>query len=105
MNSDNIDGPEPSTRTTGKRKASKKALDKLKAAEKAKAKKKGEIDTDDNDSDDEYKAPSKSLKINATPSVRPPVGTLEVCAKCEKEFSVVGVSTRFHTPPAVMLTM
>ena len=49
MNSDNIDGPEPSTRTTGKRKASKKALDKLKAAEKAKAKKKGEIDTDEED--------------------------------------------------------
>lgn len=90
INSDNMDEPESPQPAKSKRKLGKKALEKLKASQKAKAKKRGDVDSDDDSDDDEYTALSKSLKANAaTPSVRPPVGTLEVCTKCEKEFSVV----------------
>jgi DNA repair protein RAD7 len=82
---------EPASAQPAKKgKPGKAALKRLKAAEKKKAKKRGDIDSSDDSDDDTYTALSKSMKANAaSPSVRPPVGTLEVCAKCEKEFSVV----------------
>ena len=64
-----------------------------KAAEtklKAKAKKKaGKGDDDDNDDDDEdaYTALSKSMFTNGA-GPKPPIGSFESCAKCEKQFTV-----------------
>lgn len=84
---DEPENPQPAGR---KRKLGKTALEKLKASQKAKAKKKAGVDDDNDSDDDEYTALSKSLKANiSSPSARPPVGTLEECVECEKQFSVV----------------
>lgn len=64
-----------------KRKLTKAAEAKLKAKEK---KKKG---SDDDEDEDAYTALSKSLWSNGTS--RPPVGSFENCAVCEKQFTVV----------------
>ncbi|KDR82125.1 hypothetical protein GALMADRAFT_58846 [Galerina marginata CBS 339.88] len=76
------DGPSP----TKKRKLTKATEAKLKAKEK---KKKGKKDDDGNYEDDEedaYTALSKSLWKNS--SSKPPVGSFENCAVCEKQFTV-----------------
>jgi DNA repair protein RAD7 len=64
-----------------KRKLTKAAEAKLKAKEK---KKKG---SDDDEDEDAYTALSKSLWSNGTS--KPPVGSFENCAVCEKQFTVV----------------
>lgn len=70
----------------------------LKAKQKAKAKKKkngGDDDDFEDDSDeDEYTALSKTMARNRArnATVKPPVGSLENCAKCDVEFSVVRAS-------------
>jgi len=66
-----------------KRKLTKAAEAKLKAKEKKK-KNKG---SDDDEDDDAYTALSKSLWSNGTS--KPPVGSFENCAVCEKQFTVV----------------
>lgn len=53
-----------------------------KAAAKKKAKQDGAYKSDDEE--DAYKAPSKMLA-----SSKPPIGSMEPCAKCEKKFAVV----------------
>jgi hypothetical protein len=71
----------------------KAAEAKLKAKEKAK-KKKGKNDDKDEDDvdseDDAYNALSKSLWSNK--GSKPPVGSFEHCARCEKQFTVVSLS-------------
>jgi DNA repair protein RAD7 len=78
-----LDEPED-TPATKKRKLTKAAQEKAKE----KAKKKGKKgDGGDDDEEDPYTALSKSGWSGAP--VKPPVGNLEKCAKCEKEFTVV----------------
>jgi len=73
---------------TRKRKASKAALEKQKAAAKKRAKKHDD-DDDYEDDEDVYTAPSKSLRTSKSSNPKPPVGSLEKCAKCTKQFAVV----------------
>ena len=73
-----------------KRKVSKAALEKQKAAAKKKAKKQDDNDYED-DEDDAYTALSRSLWTNKSANPKPPVGSLEKCAKCSKQFTVVRI--------------
>lgn len=73
-----------------KRRVSKATLEKQKAAAKKKAKKKD--DDDYEDEDDAYTALSKSLWTNKSANPKPPVGSLEKCAKCSKQFTIVRIS-------------
>lgn len=68
-----------------KRKMTKGAEQKLKAKEKAKAFKKH---GDNSEDEDAYTALSKASWGGASGS-KPPIGSLDICAKCEKEFSIV----------------
>ena len=78
-----MDEPED-TPATKKRKLTKAAQEKAKE----KAKKKGKKgDGGDDGEEDPYTALSQSAWSGAP--VKPPVGNLEKCAKCEKEFAVV----------------
>jgi hypothetical protein len=91
-NSDDLDDPEDEEEEeeslAKKRKLTKAAEAKQKA--KAKKKKKGSDDEDYNDEDDAYTALSKSLWTNnGSSSSKPPVGSFEECAVCEKQFTVV----------------
>lgn len=67
----------------------KKRKGKSTAAAKAKAKKKAKEDGDyEGSSGDEYTAISKNLRsVGSDP--KPPVGSFEECARCEKQFTVV----------------
>ena len=73
---------------------------KAKAAAKRKAKRaaKGSDDDDDyeDSDDDEYTAPARGLlspsKKIVDPNVRPPNGSFEECAECQKDFTVVSSS-------------
>ena len=89
-NSDDLDDPEGEEEEEApakKRKLTKAA----EAKQKAKAKKKkGSDDENYNDEDDAYTALSKSLWANnGSSSSKPPVGSFEECAVCEKQFTVV----------------
>ena len=89
-NSDDLDDPEGEEEEEApakKRKLTKAA----EAKQKAKAKKKkGSDDENYNDEDDAYTALSKSLWTNnGSSSSKPPVGSFEECAVCEKQFTVV----------------
>jgi hypothetical protein len=90
--SDHLDS-EDEVPTGRKRKVSKAALAKQKAAAKKRAKKQNGDDDDDDDHDDdedEFTAPSKSsLWTNKSGNPKPPVGSIEKCAKCSKAFTVV----------------
>lgn len=61
------------------------------AAAKAKAKKKAKEDGDyEGSSEDEYTAISKSMRtMGGNGDSKPPVGSFEKCARCEKQFTVV----------------
>ncbi len=88
--SDDLDEPEEEP-APKKRKQTKAAQAKQKVKEKAKAKKKGkkeedEDDYEDDEDEDPYSALSKMWK-NDLP--KPPVGSFEDCARCEKQFTVV----------------
>ena len=87
--SDNLDEPdeEPAPK---KRKQSKAAAAKQKEKEKAKAKKKGKKGDDDDYEDDEDEDPYSALsKMWKNDLPKPPVGSFEDCARCEKQFTVV----------------
>ena len=77
-----------------KRKISKAALEKQKMAAKKRAKKRKDDDDDDDyeDGEDEYTALSKSLWKSKSNNAKPSVGSLEKCAKCSKQFTVVRLS-------------
>jgi hypothetical protein len=73
-----------------KRKVSKAALEKQKIAAKKRAKKrKDDEDDEDEDDEDEYTALSKSLWKSKSNNAKPSIGSLEKCAKCLKQFTVV----------------
>ena len=79
-----------------KRKASKAVLEKQKAAAKKKAKKQDDDDYDD-DEDDAYNMFStRSMWENKSANPKPPVGSLEKCAKCSKQFTVVRISVAVY---------
>jgi len=85
-----VDEETKSVSLSKKRKLSKAAEAKLKAKEKKKRGKKG---SDDDDEEDAYTALSKSHWASNTQ--RPPIGNFEICATCEKQFTVVSTSVRF----------
>jgi DNA repair protein RAD7 len=100
-NSDNLDEEaEEDSKPAKKRKLTKRQEVRLKAAEKKKLKRKGGLDSDDED-EDEYTALSRGAERNkqraAALDAKPPVGNFEECAKCEKRFTVVRLSTICHT--------
>ncbi|TFK45936.1 RNI-like protein [Heliocybe sulcata] len=70
----------------------RKVADKGKGKGKAAAKKKGKKDDDDasyDEEEDAYTAISKQLwRGNGSAGAKPPVGSFETCAKCEKQFTV-----------------
>jgi DNA repair protein RAD7 len=87
--SDHLDS-EDEVPTGRKRKVSKAALEKQKMAAKKRAKKNKDDDDDDyEDSEDEYTALSKSFWTSKPGNAKPSVGSLEKCAKCSKQFTVV----------------
>lgn len=73
---------EEKTVSPKKRKLTKAAEAKLKAKEKKK-----KTGSDDDEDEDAYTALSRSLWSNGTS--KPPVGSFENCAVCEKQFTVV----------------
>lgn len=89
--SDNLDEPDEEEPLPKKRKLTKAAEVKLKAKEKAKAKRaKKKQDDDDYEDEDEdaYTALSKMWKEDLP---KPPVGSFEECARCDKQFTVVSI--------------
>jgi len=82
-----------------KRKVSKAALEKQKAAAKKRAKQCDDDDDDFDDDGDEYTALSKSLGSNKSGNPKPPNGSLEKCAKCSKQFTVVRSSAAMSLAP------
>jgi hypothetical protein len=63
----------------------------LKAKEKAamnKNGKKGKLESDDEEEEDSYNAPSKGVIFGAIGG-QPPVGHMKNCAQCSKKFTVV----------------
>ena len=91
--SENLDeGVVEESRPNKKRKLTKKQEQKLKAAEKKKLKDKGGPGSDDSD-EDEYTALSRGAERNrqraGLSDAKPPVGNFELCARCEKQFTVV----------------
>jgi DNA repair protein RAD7 len=79
-----------------KRKVSKAVLEKQKAAAKKKAKKQDDDDYDDEEDDAYNKFSIRWENKSANP--KPPVGSLEKCAKCSKQFTVVRVSVVVYLP-------
>lgn len=103
--SDDLDEPEEpaaAPSATKKRKLTKAAEAKLKAAAKKKAKKDGKNDLDGEDGEDAYTALSKSAWTSN--DSKPPVGSFETCARCEKRFTVVGyIVSHFSSLEAELL--
>lgn len=87
-NSDYLDS-EDEVQIGRKRKVSKAALEKQKMAAKKKAKKRKDNDDGYEDDDDEYTALSKSLWTGKSNNKKPSIGSLEKCAECSKQFTVV----------------
>lgn len=88
------DGDEGDQPKTKKAKLAKAALAKAKAKAKAKQKKKkGDASASDDDDEDEYNAlpikNSRRITDLDDPTARPPIGSLEECAECHKEFTMV----------------
>lgn len=83
-NSEHLDESEDE-KPTKKRKMTKAAEAKAKAAAKAEAKKKKGDEDEDSEEEDPYNALSKMWKDTS----KPPVGSFENCARCNKEFTVV----------------
>ncbi|KAI0933361.1 hypothetical protein AcV5_005524 [Taiwanofungus camphoratus] len=97
--SDNLDEPDEEEPLPKKRKLTKAAEVKLKAKEKAKAKRaKKKQDDDDYEDEDEdaYTALSKMWKDDLP---KPPVGSFEECARCDKQFTVTKYTMAANPPP------
>ncbi|KAI0321291.1 hypothetical protein OF83DRAFT_1168539 [Amylostereum chailletii] len=105
-NSDDLDDEdEDETPKTKKRKLTKAAEAKLKAKAKRKAKNDGDIKDDDGDDEEEdaYTALSKNMWKNASGlSGKPANGSLEDCAKCEKQFTVTQYTMAANPPPGYL---
>jgi hypothetical protein len=94
--SDHLDS-EDEVQIGRKRKASKASSEKQKMPAKKRAKKRK--DDDDDDYEDEYTALSKSLWKGKSANAKLSIGSLEKCAKCSKQFTVVRSSVIYgeHT--------
>lgn len=103
-NSDDLDDPEGEEEQevpAKKRKLTKAA--EAKQTAKAKKKMKGSDDDDYNDEDDAYTALSKSLWTNnGNSSSKPPVGSFEECAVCEKQFTVTKYTMAANPGPGYL---
>ncbi|KAH9920184.1 RNI-like protein [Amylocystis lapponica] len=102
--SDHLDEPEEEEPTPKKRKLTKAAEAKLKAKEKEKAKrkkgKKGASDDEyEDDDEDAYTALSKMWKGDLP---KPPVGSFEDCARCDKQFTVTKYTLAANPPPGFL---
>ncbi|KIJ63432.1 hypothetical protein HYDPIDRAFT_113447 [Hydnomerulius pinastri MD-312] len=98
--SDQLDEPEEESPAKKRRTAKGKAT----AAAKAKAKKKAKEDGDyQGSSEDEYKAVSKSLwSMGGNGGSKPPNGSFEKCARCEKQFTVTKYTMAANPPPGYL---
>ncbi|KAF9244250.1 RNI-like protein [Melanogaster broomeanus] len=98
--SDQLDDPEEESPPKKRKLAKGKAT----VAAKAKAKKKAKEDGDyEGSSEDEYKAVSKSLwSMGGNGSSKPPVGSFETCARCEKQFTVTKYTMAANPPPGYL---
>ncbi|KAG2066384.1 RNI-like protein [Suillus decipiens] len=73
------------------------------AAAKAKAKKKAKDDGDyEGTSEDEYRAISKNLWSVGGNGPKPPAGSFETCARCEKQFTVTKYTMAANPPPGYL---
>ena len=86
--SDHLDS-EDEVPTGRKRQVSKATLEKQKLAAKKRSNKYKDDDDDYEDDGDEYTALSKSFWTSKSSNIKPSVGSLEKCAKCSKQFTVV----------------
>ncbi|OJA08941.1 hypothetical protein AZE42_07502 [Rhizopogon vesiculosus] len=98
--SDELDDPEEES-PAKKRKSTK---GRATAVAKAKAKKKAKEDGDyEGSSEDEYTAVSKNLwSMGGNGGPKPPVGSFENCAKCEKQFTVTKYTMAANPPPGYL---
>lgn len=87
-NSDHLDS-EDEVQIGRKRKVSKAALEKQKMAAKKRAKKRKDDNDDYEEDNDEYTALSKSLWTGKSNNKKPSIGSLEKCAECSKQFTMV----------------
>ena len=87
LDSDHLES-EDEAPTGRRRKVSQAALEKQKTAAKKRAKKHKD-DDDDYEDGDEYTALSKSFWTSKPSNAKPSVGSLEKCAKCSKQFTMV----------------
>ncbi|KAG2118288.1 RNI-like protein [Suillus cothurnatus] len=73
-------------------------------AAKAKAKKKAKDDGEyEGSSEDEYRAMSKNLwSVGGNGSPKPPPGSFETCARCEKQFTVTKYTMAANPPPGYL---
>lgn len=78
---------------------SKAALEKQKAAAKKRAKQCDDNDDDFDDDGDEYTSLSKSLGSKKSGDPKPSIGSLEKCAKCSKQFTMVRISAAMSLAP------
>ncbi|KAG2348209.1 RNI-like protein [Suillus weaverae] len=74
------------------------------AAAKAKAKKKAKDDGEyEGSSEDEYRAMSKNLwSVGGNGSPKPPAGSFETCARCQKQFTVTKYTMAANPPPGYL---
>ncbi|OAX34998.1 RNI-like protein [Rhizopogon vinicolor AM-OR11-026] len=98
--SDELDDPEEGS-PAKKRKGTK---GRATAAAKAKAKKKAKENEDyEGSSEDEYRAVSKNIwSMGGNGGTKPPVGSFENCAKCEKQFTVTKYTMAANPPPGYL---
>ena len=87
VDSDHLES-EDEAPTGRRRKVSQATLEKQKMAAKKRAKKHKD-DDDDYEDGDEYTALSKSFWTSKPSNAKPSVGSLEKCAKCSKQFTMV----------------
>ncbi|KAG6333302.1 hypothetical protein ID866_5789 [Astraeus odoratus] len=99
-NSDQLDEPEQQSLP----KKTRTSKGKTTAATKARAKKKAKEDGDyEGTSEDEYTALSKRMRsLSGTSGSKPPVGSFEKCAKCEKQFTVTKYTIARDPPPGYL---
>ncbi|KAG1884673.1 RNI-like protein [Suillus subluteus] len=73
-------------------------------AAKSKAKKKAKDDGEyEGSSEDEYRAKPKNLwSVGGNGSPKPPVGSFETCARCEKQFTVTKYTMAANPPPGYL---
>ncbi|KAG2363065.1 RNI-like protein [Suillus spraguei] len=97
--SDELD--EPAEESPVKKRKSTKG--RATAAAKVKAKKKAKDDGDyEGTSEDEYRAISKNLWSVGGNGPKPPAGSFETCARCEKQFTVTKYTMAANPPPGYL---